>query len=197
MNRKTYSEILDSVARDHLPANPDLAPRIRSRIQKGKGFAMQPRMKIVATVILVLLILALVLVSAPAVAAAIQHWFGYVPGFGLVREGGIRQLAAPVAVEREGITITVERALLDSEKTMILFKVENLPAPAFPSDSKLAVCVGSDPASAGRPGAHRRGRRSRLQLGNQLRISFFLSRYSCGCGPRSSILALYRNDPGR
>ena len=147
MNRKTYSEILDSVARDHLPANPDLAPQIRSRIQKGKGFAMQPRMKIVATVILVLLILALVLVSAPAVAAAIQHWFGYVPGFGLVREGGIRQLAAPVAVEREGITITVERALLDSEKTMILFKVENLPAPAFPairswrSASRLRPCV--------------------------------------------------------
>jgi WD40-like Beta Propeller Repeat len=141
MNRKTYSEILDSVARDHLPANPDLAPRIRSRIQKGKGFAMQPRMKIVATVILVLLILALVLVNVPAVAAAIQHWFGYVPGFGLVREGGIRQLAAPVAVEREGITITVERALLDSEKTMILYKVENLPASAFPTDSNLAVCA--------------------------------------------------------
>lgn len=141
MNRKTYSQILDEVAGDRLPENTDLAPRIKSRIQKGKGASMQPRIKILAAVILVLLILALVLVEVPAVAAAIQRWFGYVPGFGLVHEGQIRQLAAPVTVERDGISITVEQALLDSEKTMIIYKVENLPASAFPTDLNIPVCA--------------------------------------------------------
>ncbi len=140
MNRKTYSQILDAVAHDHVPENTDMAPRIKSRIQKGKGLTMRPRMKIFTAIILVLLILALVLVKVPGVAAAIQRWFGYVPGIGLVREGQIRQLDAPVVVEREGISITVEQALLDSEKTVIVYKVENLPASAFPTDLNMSVC---------------------------------------------------------
>ena len=57
MNKKSYSQILDSVARDHLAANTDLAPRILARIQKGKNTTMQPRMKIAATVFLLLLVL--------------------------------------------------------------------------------------------------------------------------------------------
>jgi hypothetical protein len=141
MNRKTYSQILDDVARDQLPENTDLAPRIKTRIQKGKSVTMRPRMKVLAAAILILLILVLVLVEVPGVAAAIQRWFGYIPGIGLVREGQIRQLAAPVVVKRDGISITVEQALLDSEKTVIIYKVENMPASALPADKEdPSVC---------------------------------------------------------
>ena len=87
MNKKTYSQILDDVAHDQLPADLDLAPQIMAQIQKGKSVTMKPRMKRFSIVIVTVLVMAVVLVNVPAVAAAIQRWFGYVPGIGLVREG--------------------------------------------------------------------------------------------------------------
>ena len=67
MMKKSYSQILDHVARDGLTANTDLAPRILARIQKGKSATMQPRtsearhgvavrMKVFATVFLILVL---------------------------------------------------------------------------------------------------------------------------------------------
>jgi hypothetical protein len=87
MNKKSYSQILDLVARDQMTANPDLAPRVLARIQKGKRATMRPRTKVFVTVFLILIVLVTGLVSVPAVRAAIQQWFGYVPGVGLVGEG--------------------------------------------------------------------------------------------------------------
>jgi len=124
MNRKTYSQILDHVARDGLAANTDLAPRILARIQKGKSATMQPRMKMFVTAVLILLVLMIVLANVPAVRAAIQRWIGYVPGIGLVSEGQIRVLAEPVSVTREGITLRVEQVLVDSNQTTVLYSVE-------------------------------------------------------------------------
>src|SRR5512138_2838455 len=115
MNKRSYSQILDRVARDHMAEHTDLAPRILASIQKGKRRTMQPRtgevvpmMKIFVTAVVVLLILAITLVSVPAVRAAVQRWFGYVPSVGLVEEGQVRMLAEPVSVTRDGITLTVE-----------------------------------------------------------------------------------------
>ncbi|HSB02585.1 MAG TPA: hypothetical protein VLE49_18185, partial [Anaerolineales bacterium] len=96
MNRKPYSQILDSIARDRVPEHTDLAARILSQIEKRKSATMQPRMKMFVTVVLVLFVLMIVLASVPAVRAAIQHWFGYVPDIGLVSEGEMRVLAEPV-----------------------------------------------------------------------------------------------------
>ncbi|HSL46969.1 MAG TPA: hypothetical protein VK897_26265 [Anaerolineales bacterium] len=133
MNKKPYSQILDNVARDHLAANTDLAPRILARIQKGKSATMQPRtseavlrMKVFATIFLILLALVIGLVSVPSVRAAIQRWMGYVPGIGLVSEGQIRVLAEPVSVTRDGITLTIEQALADSSQTTIVYSVDGL-----------------------------------------------------------------------
>jgi hypothetical protein len=56
MNRKSYSQILDHVARDQMAANTNLAPRILAQIQKGKSAKMNPRLKVVAVTIVVLLV---------------------------------------------------------------------------------------------------------------------------------------------
>ncbi|HSB01622.1 MAG TPA: hypothetical protein VLE49_13310, partial [Anaerolineales bacterium] len=66
-------------------------------------------------------------VSVPAVRAAIQRWFGYVPDVGLVSEGGLRVLAEPVSATRDGITLTVEKVVVDSAHTTVLYKVEGIP----------------------------------------------------------------------
>jgi hypothetical protein len=126
MKRRTPSQILDRVARDHLVANTDLAPRIMARIQKGKGVTMQPRMKVFATAFLVLLVFVSVLANVPAVRAAIQRWIGYVPGIGLVSEGRIRVLEEPVSVTRDGITLSIEQVLADSNRTTVVYSVEGL-----------------------------------------------------------------------
>jgi hypothetical protein len=126
MNKKSYSQILDNVARDHLAANTDLAPHILARIQKGKSKTMQPRTKVFAVVFLILLMLVIGLVGVPSVRAAIQRWIGYVPGIGLVSEGQIRVLAEPVSVTRDGITLTIEQVLADSSQTTIVYSVDGL-----------------------------------------------------------------------
>ena len=126
MNKRSYSQILDHVARDGMKANTDLAPRILARIQKGKSITMQPRMKVFAAVFLVLLVLTIGLISVPGVRAAIQRWMGYVPGIGLVSEGQIRVLAEPVSVTRDGITLKVEQVLVDSTQTTVVYSIEGL-----------------------------------------------------------------------
>jgi hypothetical protein len=128
MKKKTYSQILDEVARDQLAANPDLTPQIMVQIQKGKSATMRPLMKVFVTVFLALLILAGVLIGVPSVRAAIQRWIGYVPGVGLVSEGQIRVLAEPVSITREGITLTVEQVLVDSNQTTLIYSAKGLTA---------------------------------------------------------------------
>jgi hypothetical protein len=144
MNRKSYSQILDRVARDGLTANTDLAPRILARIQKGKRTTMQLRQKAFATVLLILLVLVIGLVSVPSVRAAIQRWIGYAPGIGLISEGQIRVLAEPVSVTRDGITLTVEEMWAASDRTLIQVSVEGWPWRKLVTDSPGNGCL--DPA---------------------------------------------------
>jgi len=140
MNRKTYSQILDSLARDNLHANSDLAPRILARIQKGKEKTMQPRMKVLAIAFVLLLVFLIVLVSVPSVAAAIQRWFGYVPGIGLVSDGQIRVMAEPVSVTREGVTVTVDQVVINQERTALLYSVDGIPDAAQVAQSGETLC---------------------------------------------------------
>ena len=144
MNKKSYSQILDDVARDQMAANPDLAPRILARIQKGKSIRMQPRMKVLVTIFLILLVLVIGLVTVPSVRAAIQRWIGYVPGMGLVSEGQLRVLAEPISIERDGITLTVEQVWAASDRTLIQYSVEGWPWRKLVTDSPENGCL--DPA---------------------------------------------------
>lgn len=134
MNRKSYSQVLDSMARDRMAEGTDLTPRILARIQKGKHRTMQPRTKVFTTAVLILLVLLIVSISVPAVRAAIQRWIGYVPGVGLVSEGQIRVLEKPLSVTRDGITLRLERVLADSRQTTIVYSVKGLTADMLVQD---------------------------------------------------------------
>ncbi|HEY43456.1 MAG TPA: hypothetical protein G4O11_05675 [Anaerolineae bacterium] len=73
--------------------------------------------------------------------AALRVLLGYVPGIGLVDEaGGLRVLASPVTLEREGITVTVEQALLDSERTVIIYQADGIPPDAYPRAEDAPSC---------------------------------------------------------
>ena len=83
-----------------------------------------------------LLILAVTLLAtSPAVVEAMKRLFGYVPGAGLVEQGlPLRTLSEPVVVERGGITLTVTQALASADKTIVTYKVENIPEAALAPD---------------------------------------------------------------
>ncbi|MCE1254961.1 MAG: hypothetical protein LWX83_15620, partial [Anaerolineae bacterium] len=61
------------------------------------------------------------------VAEALQHWIGYIPGFGLVQETNIRTLAQQMNAEQDGMTLTVNEVMVSSDKTTVKYSIEGLP----------------------------------------------------------------------
>lgn len=92
---------------------------------------------------LLIVLLAGLAIGPANIVAAMQRLLGYIPGVGLVDDStGLRVLAAPVALEREGISVTVEQAVLDSERTVVIFQVDGIPAEAFPHSEEGPYCFG-------------------------------------------------------
>jgi hypothetical protein len=73
---------------------------------------------------LILVILGIVLlVSSPYAVRALKRLFGFIPGVGLVEEGfPIRVLEGPVTLTRENIRLTVEQAVADSARTIVIYQ---------------------------------------------------------------------------
>jgi hypothetical protein len=72
-------------------------------------------------------------ISIPAVAEALQHLFGFIPGVGLVdRSAPIRVLAEPVVVTRSGVSLSVSEAILSADKTVLIVDVKGVPLDAYP-----------------------------------------------------------------
>ena len=88
--------------------------------------------------------LAVITLTVPVVAQTLQRWFGYVPGFGLVGSENLRTLAEPVSITAEGFTLTVEKVLSSSEKTVITYTLEGL-TPEMISEQNPCTDPGSDP----------------------------------------------------
>ncbi|HET9911240.1 MAG TPA: hypothetical protein VFQ13_05075 [Anaerolineales bacterium] len=74
-----------------------------------------------------ILIVLLTLLALSGVVYALGKVLGYIPGVGLVDQSmPLRVLAEPVSQTRDGITLTVEEALLSADKTVIRFRDDNI-----------------------------------------------------------------------
>ncbi len=74
-----------------------------------------------ALTILVLVSL-VVLFTRPTIVNALKRLFGYIPGVGIVdQSSGLRVLSEPVTIIREGVTVNIEQAVLNKEKTVIIY----------------------------------------------------------------------------
>src|SRR5512140_196266 len=126
------SRVLRAVAREHLPDDTNLLPGILARIEKGHRSTMTPRSKFAIAIVIAVLAVLAGLFSVPAIATALKHLLGYIPGVGLVDPSApIRVLAGPVRLTREGITLTVNRATLAADRTVIDYEVTGVPASAY------------------------------------------------------------------
>lgn len=123
MKTESPREVLDQALRKRVPDDINLLPQIAARFAKGKN-GMQPRQKRALGTALALLVLVATLFTWPMAVTALQRLFGYIPGVGMVEPGTtLRTLAAPVVVEREGVTVTVEKGTADLQKTILRISV--------------------------------------------------------------------------
>jgi hypothetical protein len=138
------SHLLESAAQSLAPHNTDLLPRIRAAYQKEKR--MKPVRRITAAILIILLAFTILLLTVPDVAMAMRRIFGFIPGVGIVDQSTtIRVLAEPVSMTRDGITLTVEQAILTSDKTVIVYKTEGIPQEARPKGESGFTCQPSTP----------------------------------------------------
>ena len=81
--------------------------------------------KQIALVILVISFLTISIVGPQKVYAAIQNLLRYIPGIGFVETDSV--LTAPVTIQREGISLTVQSMAVTEEETVLVFYAQNLP----------------------------------------------------------------------
>src|SRR5512145_1863590 len=93
-----FEEKLRAAAQEDVPApDPVFVNQLRATL-RGKATMKSPRKNILfrpawaALAVVLALLLAGFAIGPQRVAAAIQKWFGYVPGFGLVRNADLRVL---------------------------------------------------------------------------------------------------------
>jgi len=136
MKNNRMKDALESIARRGIPENTNLWPRIAAKIER-KSFMMALRTRPLAAVLIALLIL----LAMSGVVYAIGRSLGYIPGLGLVDQSvPIRVLAEPVSITRDGITVTVEDAVLSADKTAVLLSVENIPVDKLSPDGIGSGC---------------------------------------------------------
>lgn len=76
--------------------------------------------------VMVIVIVLLALSLLTGVVYAIGRLTGYIPGVGFVQKDSLRVLAEPVSQTREGITVSIEQVVVDSERTIIIYNTEGL-----------------------------------------------------------------------
>ena len=84
-----------------------------------------------------LVLVALVVLSTqPMVASAFERLFGYVPKVGIIDQSTpVRMLTEPVAVIREGFTVTAEQVVLNAEKSSVVYSYSLPPDYVYPEHS--------------------------------------------------------------
>ena len=124
MSELVMKDALENIARAGVPETINLWPEIEANLHERRSWVRSMRARPLLAILIVLLIILLLTGAAYAIGKS----FGYIPGIGLIDQSApIRVLAKPVSQTRDGITITVEEAVLSSDKTVVVFTVDNIP----------------------------------------------------------------------
>jgi len=91
---------------------------------------------------MVFLLAVIWIVGPETVFAEFQRLFGYIPGIGLVQnDASLRVLAAPVKIERDGITVQVLQGAADPQHTVLVFQIDGIPQSARPTSENVVGCA--------------------------------------------------------
>jgi len=120
----------------------DLIQRAGAKSRKPRPFLGLRPAWTVALAILSLMIISTLVIGPQRVYAAVRQLFGYIPGVGIVDQSSpIRMLAEPVSVTRDGITVSVNQAVLNATETRLDFGVSGVPLSAYPIEEAVSGCI--------------------------------------------------------
>ncbi len=128
MNSRAH-DLLDMVARRHIPDKVDLYPSLIGRLQRQNRRQRRQRW---------VLGLSALVITLTAAAYMVGYSLGYLPGVGVISPNeGLRTLAAPVTQTKQGITLSIIQGVADAHKTVLTYHLSNeqgpLPPPPPPS----------------------------------------------------------------
>lgn len=108
-------------------ANPEFVNKLRNELARRPA-KMKPRFMLKPAWAFAFVIVALTLIaSAPVAVNALKKIFGYVPGVGLVEStNGLRILAEPVSVTRDGVTLTITNVFVYPNYIELQYEVKGI-----------------------------------------------------------------------
>jgi hypothetical protein len=120
------ARVLDEISQEAVPQDVNLLPGVLGKIQKGSETrTMNPKTKLAFAALAIVVLLTTLFFTLPGAASAMRKILGFIPGIGMVDQSTpLRVLSEPVVATRDGFTVTVESAVLDSEHTVLTYKVE-------------------------------------------------------------------------
>jgi hypothetical protein len=123
MNDKRMKNALENIARRGVPENTNLMPRIAAQLERKSPMTI---LRTRPFVVLTIALLALMVLSGAAYA--LGRTLGYIPGVGLVENNtGMRVLAEPVSVTRDGVTVTVSSVLVYQDRVELIYEIAGAP----------------------------------------------------------------------
>ena len=133
MKSRTSTQILDEIAQQQTRIDVNLSSSILAKVRKEKTRTMKT--KFVFSGVLTLVVILAVMFSIPSVATAMKRLLGFVPGAGVVEnDDSLRVITETAQIEQDGTKISVLKGVADSQKTILVYQVENLPA--FPTSAE-------------------------------------------------------------
>jgi hypothetical protein len=113
---------LENIAQRGVPENTNLWPKVAAQLE-GNPPMLIPRTRPVMAILLTIFILLLI----TGAAYALGRTLGYIPSIGLVdNTSGIRVLAEPVAVTRDGATLTISSVFVYNDRLELVYDVKGI-----------------------------------------------------------------------
>lgn len=120
----------------------DLMKRAAAKSQRRFSFYRWRLAWAAAFGIVSLLIIGTLIIGPQRVYGAVLQLFGYIPEVGIVDQtSSIRLLAEPVSITRNGVTVSVNQAVLTATETRLDFGVSGVPLSAYPTEEGISGCV--------------------------------------------------------
>ena len=106
-------------------ANPVFVRDLRATLLERSKMKQQTRSLPRLTWRIALAMLLATMLVAPLTVVALKRMLGYVPGVGYVEPGiSLRLLSNPVTVNKDNLSVTVEKGTVDSQRTVLLLHIE-------------------------------------------------------------------------
>jgi hypothetical protein len=149
MSENALQAVLQAIADEGVPPREvDLWPSVSERLtqedllsHRKASSSLRKIAALSALTLALILIVSMVIIGPEKALAALRTLVGYIPGIGFVDDStGLRTLASPVTVEREGITLTVQQVVIDAEQTILIYRADGIPHSAYPLREDAPFC---------------------------------------------------------